>query len=168
MDRFRDRFSMAGAKDGSRDAEVMSSSLRTDPRCFRRLAPADRSSSNCANGRASLRNSASNGPASPTGCVSGPPRTLERPWRPNGCSLLKQRRIRRLDASMILKTLRVPPPLLAPGTIESASAHVASLIPRLRLLNRQSHDAERKLEALTVRLVAAEETEPGQKKQHDV
>ena len=68
---------------------------------------------------------------------------------------------------MILTTLRVPPPLLAPGTIESTSAHVASLIPRLRLLNRQSHDAERKLEALTVRLVAAEETEPGQKKQHD-
>ena len=30
MDRFRDRFSLAGAKDDSRDAEVMASSLRTD------------------------------------------------------------------------------------------------------------------------------------------
>ena len=78
-DRFRDRFSMAGAKDGSRDAEVMNSSLRTDPRCFRRLAPADGSSSNCANGRASLRNSASNGAASPTGCVSGPQEPALRP-----------------------------------------------------------------------------------------
>ena len=41
MDRFRDRFTMAGAKDDSRDAEVMASSLRTDPRCFRPLAVAD-------------------------------------------------------------------------------------------------------------------------------
>ena len=41
MDRFRDRFTMAGAKDDSRDAEVMASALRTDPRCFRTLAAAD-------------------------------------------------------------------------------------------------------------------------------
>ena len=41
MDRFRDRFTMAGAKDDSRDAEVMASALRTDPRCFRPLAVAD-------------------------------------------------------------------------------------------------------------------------------
>jgi hypothetical protein len=41
MDRFRDRFTMAGAKDDSRDAEVMASALRTDPRCFRPLAAAD-------------------------------------------------------------------------------------------------------------------------------
>ena len=32
MDRFRDRFTLAGAKDDSRDAEVMASALRTDPR----------------------------------------------------------------------------------------------------------------------------------------
>ena len=38
MDRFRDRFTLAGAKDDSRDAEVMASALRTDPRCFRLLA----------------------------------------------------------------------------------------------------------------------------------
>ena len=41
MDRFRDRFTLAGAKDDSRDAEVMASALRTDPRCFRLLATAD-------------------------------------------------------------------------------------------------------------------------------
>ena len=41
MDRFRDRFTMAGAKDDSRDAEVMASALRTDVRCFRLLALAD-------------------------------------------------------------------------------------------------------------------------------
>ena len=41
MDRFRDRFTLAGAKDDSRDAEVMASALRTDARCFRLLAVAD-------------------------------------------------------------------------------------------------------------------------------
>ena len=41
MDRFRDRFTLAGAKDDSRDAEVMGSALRTDPRCFRLLAALD-------------------------------------------------------------------------------------------------------------------------------
>ena len=41
MDRFRDRFTMAGAKDDSRDAETMASALRTDPRCFRMLADGD-------------------------------------------------------------------------------------------------------------------------------
>src|SRR5439155_18446562 len=41
MDRFRDRFTLAGAKDDSRDAEVMASALRTDPRCFRLLTSAD-------------------------------------------------------------------------------------------------------------------------------
>jgi hypothetical protein len=42
MDRFRDRFMMAGAKDDNRDAEVMASALRADPRCFRLLAVVDR------------------------------------------------------------------------------------------------------------------------------
>ncbi len=41
MDRFRDRFTPAGAKDDSRDAEVMASAFRADPRCFRLLAAID-------------------------------------------------------------------------------------------------------------------------------
>src|SRR3546814_13186564 len=41
LDRFRDRFSPAGAKDDRRDAEVLASALRTDPQCLRRLDPLD-------------------------------------------------------------------------------------------------------------------------------
>src|SRR5215813_9034326 len=41
LDRFRDRFSPAGAKDDSRDAEVLCDALRTDMRAFRRLALAE-------------------------------------------------------------------------------------------------------------------------------
>jgi transposase len=195
MDRFRDRFSMAGAKDDSRDAEVMASAVRTDPRCFRRLSSADpvlvelREWSRIADELGVERNRLAN-------------RLREQLWRyfpallelEEDCSaewlleflvlaptpakaarlreakiaeLLKQRRIRRFDAAMILKAVRAPPPQLAPGTIEAASAHVASIIPRLRLVNRQIAEAERKIGALIDSLTASQESEPGQKKQHD-
>jgi len=41
LDRFRDRFSPAGAKDDRRDALVLFSSLRTDRHCFRRVEALD-------------------------------------------------------------------------------------------------------------------------------
>src|ERR1700680_3148664 len=41
LDRFRDRFTVAGAKDDSRDARVLGSALRTDPQAFRRLVVDD-------------------------------------------------------------------------------------------------------------------------------
>ena len=41
LDRFRDRFSPAGAKDDRRDARVLASALRTDPHCLRQLEPTD-------------------------------------------------------------------------------------------------------------------------------
>ncbi len=37
LDRFRDRFTVAGAKDDRRDAHVLADSLRTDRACFRLL-----------------------------------------------------------------------------------------------------------------------------------
>jgi hypothetical protein len=37
LDRFRDRYSMSGAKDDRRDAFVLADSLRTDQPCFRRV-----------------------------------------------------------------------------------------------------------------------------------
>ena len=41
LDRFRDRFSPAGAKDDRRDARILASALRTDPHCLRRLESTD-------------------------------------------------------------------------------------------------------------------------------
>ena len=40
LDRFRDRFSPAGAKDDRRDALALADALRTDRKAFRRLDPA--------------------------------------------------------------------------------------------------------------------------------
>jgi transposase len=65
--------------------------------------------------------------------------------------------------------LRQPPLNVAAGTIEAASAHVAALVARIRLVNRQLKQAHQRLDVLTARLApASEENEPGQRKQHDV
>jgi len=195
MDRFRDRFTMAGAKDDSRDAEVMASALRTDPRCFRPLAAADpiivelREWSRIAEDLGVERNRLVNRlreqlwryfpalleleddlgaewllelwEAAPT------PDTASRLREATIAKLLKRHRIRRFDAAFVVNMLRRPPVRVAAGTVEAASAHVALLVPRIRLLNRQIKDAHSRIDGLTARLMPAQEAEPGQKKQHD-
>jgi transposase len=196
MDRFRDRFTLAGAKDDSRDAEVMASALRTDPRCFRLLAPLDpvivelREWSRMAQDLGAERNRLTN-------------RLRQQLWRyfpamlelegdlgaewfldlweavpapvkaarireATVAKLLKRYRIRRFDAVHVLTVLRKPPVQVAAGTAEAASAHIRTLIARVRLVNGQLKEAHRQLDALTARLIPAEEAEPGQAKQHDV
>jgi len=195
MDRFRDRFTMAGAKDDSRDAEVMSSALRTDARCFRLLAVADpmvcelREWSRIAEELGVERNRLTN-------------RMREQLWRyfpaflefdsdlragwlldlwqavptPDKAAgvrettiakLLKRHRIRRFDAAHVLSVLRKPPVQVAAGTIEAASAHITTLIARIRLVNRQIEQAHQRLDSLIARLSPPEEAAPGQNKQHD-
>jgi transposase len=41
LDRFRDRFTVAGAKDNRRDAHVLGDAVRTDRHCFRRIVAED-------------------------------------------------------------------------------------------------------------------------------
>ena len=142
MDRFRDHHGRA--KDDSRDAEVMASCLRTDPRCFRLLAAADpiiielREWSRIAEDLGVERNRIVN-------------RLREQLWRyfpalleleadlgaewllelweaaptPDKASrlreatigkLLKRHRIRRFDAAFVVNTLRRPPVRVAAGT----------------------------------------------------
>ena len=195
MDRFRDRFTLAGAKDDSRDAEVMASSLRTDQHCFRRLAIGEpviielREWSRIAEELGVERTRLTNRlreqlwryfPAilelesdlwaewllelwqtAPT------PAKAARMRETTIARLLKQHRIRRLDAAQVMAVLRQPPLKLAAGTTEAASAHAATLIVRIRVLNRQIKDAHRRLDDLTARLSPAEEIEPGQHKQRD-
>lgn len=196
MDRFRDRFTMAGAKDDSRDAEVMASALRTDPRCFRFLAAIDpavvelREWSRIASDLGTERNRHTNRlreqlwryfpamlelendlgaewfldlwEASPT------PGKAARIREATVAKLLKRNRIRRFDAAHVLAVLRKPPVQVAPGTVEAASAHVTTLVARIRLVNGQLKEAHRRLDALTARLIPAEDAGAGQSKQHDV
>ena len=196
IDRFRDRFTLAGAKDDSRDGEVMSSALRTDAHCFRLFAVADPVVVERANGRLSPTISVPSATASQiafaSNCSDYFPTMLEleavshrrsfsvlwetvptphKAVRIHGTTiakLLKSHRVRRFDAAQLFSVLRAPPVRVAAGTTEAASAHIATLISRIRLVNQQLKQAHQKLDVLTARLVPTEEAEPGQTKQHDV
>lgn len=197
LDRFRDRFSPAGAKDDSRDAMVLASALRTDPHCLRHLDPVDpvvvelrewsRITDEVTEERVRLTN-----------------RLREHLWRyypqmievaedlaadwvlelwklvPTPAAarrvrettlahLLKRHRIRRVTAPEIMERLRAPAITVAPGTTEAACAHVQTLIRRITLINRELRAARAKLGHLTERLAKAGDIEPGQNQgQRDV
>jgi len=193
LDRFRDRFTLAGAKDDSRDAETMASSLRTDRRAFRKLTLAEpllielREWSRMTDDLTTEKNRNAN-------------RLREQLWRyfpamleleqdvaadwfldlwelvptPDKAArirettiakFLKSRRIRRLDGAGVLAILRKPPVTVARGTVEAASAHIRALIERLRVVNRQLKDAHRQLDRLCGLLAEPTESEPGQTKE---
>jgi transposase len=195
LDRFRDRFSPAGCKDDSRDAEVLASALRTDPRCFRLLAVADpivielrewsRITEDLVAERTRLTNRMREQlwryfPAmldleSDLGAewlldlwqLVPTPLQAARMREASVAKIIKRNRIRRFDAAHVLSVLRTQPVTVARGTTEAVSAHVATLIARIRLVNQQLKDAHQRLDSLTARLALSQETEPGQQRQHD-
>lgn len=195
MDRFRDRFTLAGAKDDSRDAETMASALRTDPGCFRALAAMDpivielREWSRIADDLGAERIRLTNrmreqlwryfpamleldGDLAATWLLdlweaAPTPRKAGRIRATTVARVLKKNRIRRVDADHVLSVLRQKPVPVADGTTRAAQAHIATLIARIRLLNRQITETHRRLDQLTAQLASTQESEPGQAKQHD-
>ena len=190
LDRFRDRFTVAGAKDDSRDAHVLGDALRTDPHALRRLAVDDplvielREWSRLRDDLQQECNRLTNRlraqlwlyypqmlelnddlaadwvldlwtqvPA-PAKAVRVRESTIER--------VLKVHRIRRRTSAEVVQILRQKPLWVAPGTVEAARAHVGSLAARLRLINQQIKQADRKLDELCARLEASGGTVPGQ------
>jgi transposase len=97
----------------------------------------------------------------PTKAARVRPATIER--------LLKRHRIRRLDADHVLDRLRQPAVATAAGTVDAATAHLEVVVERLRLVNRQIKDAEKRLDQLTEQLAtAASETGNTATMQRDV
>jgi transposase len=197
LDRFRDRFTVAGAKDDRRDAHVLADSLRTDAKCFRVLRVDDakvielrewsRMADDLQHERVRLANRVrqqllryypqmlrlADDVAADSFLalweLMRTPAAAARVREKKVATLLLEKRIRRFDAKHVLSTLREKPLTVAPGTTEAATAHIASVAERLRLLNRQIKDAHRRLDQLTTELAADEEEAPGQKcEQHDV
>jgi transposase len=189
LDRFRDRFSMSGAKDDSRDAEVLGHSLRTDRRAFRRLAIDDpqvielrewsriyeelkQEQSRLANRvrdqlwryypqAGELGDPAANWFLDLWEKVPTPAKAA-RVSEQTVARILKNHRIRRFDAAEVLRILRQQPLTVAPGTVEAATAHIRTVAARLRLVNQQIKEAERRLDELCAAIEAASETAPGQ------
>jgi transposase len=195
MDRFRDRYSPAGAKDDSRDSLVLASALRTDPHCFRRLTDTDplivelrewsRIAEQLSAERTSLTNrmrqqlwryfpaflELDNDLGSPwlidLWQTVPTPDKAKRVREGTISAILKRNRIRRFDAAQLLDILRQKPVAVADGTTKAACAHILTLIDRIRLINRQIGDAHRQIDGLTAALGSAEQAQPGQPKQRD-
>jgi transposase len=189
LDRFRDRFSMSGAKDDSRDAHVLADSLRTDRQAFRRLAIDDplvielrewsRMYEELKQEQSRLANRVRDQlwryypQAGELGDLAAnwfldvwekapSPAQAARVSEKTIARILKNHRIRRFDAAEVLRILREPPLTVAPGTLEAATAHIRTVAARLRLVNQQIKLAEHRLDELCGAIEAAAETTPGQ------
>jgi transposase len=189
LDRFRDRFSVAGAKDDRRDAHVLGGSLRTDRAAFRQLAADNpvmielREWSRIADELQQERTRLANRlrqqlwryypqAAKLTGDVADDwflalwqkvptPDSAAKASEKAIARVLSAYRIRRLDAATALKTLREAPLFVAPGTTEAACAHIRSLAARLHLVNQQIKEAQHSLDRLCAEL-EGEENPSGQ------
>ena len=176
LDRLRDRFSVAGAKDDRRDAYVLGDGVRTDRRLFRRLHVADpklielRAWSRLAEELKAEQLRLSNRVGQQLWRYYPQMQkltdNLAAPWflelwstaptpvkarqlrKPTVERILNQHRIRRVDADTVLRTLREPAIKVADGVVEAASIHLRSLVARLRVVNRELREAEVQLDKL--------------------
>jgi len=94
---------------------------------------------------------------SPTAGSRLQPKPIER--------LLRQHRIRRLNAQDVVAALRAPALRVAPGVVEAATEHIALLLPRLRLVHTQRQRCGARLDALLDKL-AAVDGDDGQQREH--
>lgn len=185
LDRFRDRFTMAGAKDDRRDAHVLADALRTDARSFRRLVldpdaiielrDWSRLTDDLTQERTRLGNrlraqliryypqflAVTEDVAAPwvlalLELVPTPARAAT-VRRAQIAALLKRYRVRAYEAATVWQTLRGPGLPISAGTIAGATARVAALVPQLHLVNAQLARAQKQLDRLTT---APEDAEP--------
>ena len=192
LDRFRDRFTVAGAKDDSRDADVLADSLRTDMRAFRKLSVADpvivelrewsRTDEELKVERGRLTNRlehqlwryfpqmlelvddvGANWFLDLFEAVPTPEKAASVREK-TIARLLKSHRIRRFDAAHVLSELRKPALPVAPGTIEAATARIRGLIERIRIINGQLADGGRQLDRLCKKLSEPVADEDGKKR----
>src|SRR5215468_1841676 len=183
LDRFRDRHSVAGAKDDRRDAFVLADAVRTDQPSFRRLqldAPQLLRLRELSRAEETLledfRRSANRFrdqlhrfyPQMLELCSAA-----DEPWlwdlidlapTPAHVALLREEqvqhvlkahRIRRVTAQDVLTCLQALALPVAPGTAEAAQAHCQFLLPCLRVLAEQLQACSQQVSALLSTLAEA-------------
>jgi transposase len=182
MDRFRDRHTVAGAKDDDLDAFVMADSLRTDRRCFHRVEVDEpaiirlRELSRMEQDLQTDGNRLANQlweqlrryypqmlSLSPSANEVWLWDLLESAPLPGDAAklklakvegILRAHRIRRVTAEQVLEQLRQAALRLAPGAAEAASEHVQMLLPRLRLLQQQRKATAKRIQQILDELCA--------------
>ncbi len=180
LDRFRDRYTVAGAKDDSLDAFVLGDSLRTDQPCFHRVQLDDaqrirlRELSRIEDDFQSQSNRLSNQlweqlhryypqmlSLSSAANEAWMWDLLELAPQPSEVGslklavvkrLLRSYRIRRLSAEQVLSILQRPALRLAPGAAEAAGEHALLLLPLLRSVHEQQQQVSRRIRRLLEQL----------------
>jgi transposase len=195
LDRFRDRFTVPGAKDDSLDSYVLADSLRTDMPLFRKLSVAEplivelrewsRIDEELKVERVRLANRLRDqlwryypqmlelGDLDADWMLelweaAPTPQKAARASKAAIQRVLKKHRIRRFDAAQVLSELLKPALSVAQGTVEAATAHIRVAIERLRLVNRQLADAKLQLDQLCKKLAepVAGDDVLGQRQEH--
>jgi transposase len=176
LDRFRDRFSAAGAKDDRRDALVLADALRTDGHAFRRVTPdpdevvalrglvreddALRIEATALSNR--LREGLGRYHPQLLGLAADrldpllwdlwelapTPQAAATVSRRAVAATLRRHRIRRLDVATVMAALTGPAPRVADATVAASVQLIRRLLPRLRLADAQRRDCSRQVEAL--------------------
>jgi transposase len=190
LDRFRDRYSVAGAQDDTRDADTLGRSLRTDPEAFRALSPdnklivqlreATRTAGDLTRDLGRLTNQVRDLLWRYYPQMLALDDNLAAPWllelwqhaptaakgarlhKETIARILKAHRIRRLDADQVRAILQQPPLPSAPGVTEAATSHIRLLLPRIRLLNSQIKAVHAAIDALRRQLAGPQTIEPGE------
>jgi transposase len=192
LDRFRDRFSVAGAKDDRRDAQVLADSRRTDPRAFHQVSVNDplivylremtRTEQDLQTqlGRLTNRLWEQVHRLAPSLLRLSP--AADEPWfwtlleqispppghqaltRSDVRALLKAHRIRRWNAEDVLQAVQEPRFSLAPGVPEAIWAVIGLLLPQLRVINAQRRRCISGIEQALAQLAERPESEaePGE------
>ncbi len=185
LDRFRDRFSPAGAKDDRRDARVLADAIRTDPNSLRALDALDaeivllrewsRMSDELTAQRTSLANRLREqlwryypqflelkvNLAAPWVLelwkLASTPERARRVRHATIAKLLKKHRIRRFKAEDVLDILRSKPVTVAPGVVEASTVRINVAVTQLELLHVQISDAKRAMDKILEGLSASED-----------
>lgn len=193
LDRFRDRFTAAGAKDDRRDATVIGDSLRTDPQAYRRvrldhprilqLREWSRVDEDLGAELTRLTNQLRDlvyrsAPGVLALCPAADEPWFWALWRaaPTPTAqrrlslrrldrLLRDQRVRRLEATQLRDVLQQPPVYTAPGVVDAVADHIAVLLPRVDLVATQRRAAGRHLSRLLDEL-AADEPPAGDPREH--
>jgi transposase len=193
LDRFRDRFTVSGAKDDRRDAHAVADGLRTDPRAFRAVRPDDpttiqlrelcRMVDDLQVEEARLANRLREQLLRVDAPWLRVSPAADEPWlwtvlaeTPHSDQwsqlptrrlkpILRTHHIRRVTADALVTTLREPRLVAAPGVADAVATRIASLVPQLRLLHEQHTAANRQIDQLLARL-ATEATTAGEPREH--
>jgi transposase len=180
LDRFRDRHTVAGAKDDRRDAWVLADSLRTDPGAFQPVHQEDpiivqlRELSRAEDDLDAEFRRLANQLRSQVHRLTPDVLTLcpgaDEPWfwalletastpmaqkrltRARVDHLLRAHRIRRWRGAEVIARLQVPSFPHAPGVVEAAEAQIRLILPRLGVVHAQRLACGRQLEHLLQQL----------------